>query len=225
MSNAVFPPITPDIYGPIIAAADVRKAVADTIKLWADPYIAVLAARTGAGLVPFATYEATYDRRNLPPDSAASCWVVAPGTRKLERQGDGTYIATWVVETQIVMYGTDWAMTSDYAAWYNAAVRALLVQHGSLGLVTGLLKGPLADAESIATTWRRERYTPVEAERASSIIVAQSQYDVVVDGVVDTSAGPKKLPAPAAGTQGNLPVTDVIITVTKTGVDGMPPYV
>lgn len=221
-TNCIFPEIQPDIFGPIISAADVRDAVNATIDLWGPTYVAVMAQRTGLSLQDFVSYSALYKIRGLPADQSPSYWVtMEPGSKRLQRKGS-YWTAVWRAEVQVVIYGTDWDATEDLGWAYGTAVRALLLQHGGLGLPQGLVTGPLASAANINTDWVQEKYQRAQDERRRTVGVHQGQYDITVEGVLNWSAGPKvytSSPPPGPGTQGNEPVTAVNITLEKTGED------
>ena len=51
-----FPLPTPDIFGPILSTADVRKAVLSTLQAWIPTYVTAIATRNGLTLLPFEDY-------------------------------------------------------------------------------------------------------------------------------------------------------------------------
>ena len=225
-TNPIWPDITPDIYGPIITADDARGAMKATIDYWAPAYVAVMAERTGLPLVPFVAFEALYTTRALTVNAnEATYWVTAePGSVRLDRRGVD-WFGTWRLECQVVVYGDAWDTTESSAWAYGGAVRSLLLQHPSLGIATGTATGSWASAIDVTTRWVKERYQPVEQQSRRTIGVWQGQFDVTAGNVLDASAGQRVAPVPPAtfappGTQGNPDVTNVNVTITKTGVDG-----
>lgn len=205
MSNVAFPPTSPDIFGPIVTSRDVRQALRDTIRLWATSYIDVMAARSGLDLPPIGHWEAIYEDRAMPADQQVACWVTTVGTDPKHpptRQGDGTYLATWLAQANLVIYGRSWDEAHDRMALYSAAIRAAVAQHGSLG------------GFASATVWLGDATQERERQRTRTVLVGIVLFRITVNGAVNTADGPKTAPAPP-GASGGPTVDQVNITINK----------
>jgi len=199
-----FPPTTPDLFGPIVGADDVRQAVRATLQTWSQTYINELAYRTGRQLKDFRSFAYQYEYRTLTVDQSPACWVTVPGTRgQPERQGSGPIRVHWVSDVSVVVNGGLWAETADLVALYLKAVRTIILQHGSLQ----------GFAES--TMWLSERYAPVGNEAAGRTLgVGVATFEHVVANCVNWQAGPKTVPI-GAGTTPGPTVASVNVTLTK----------
>lgn len=201
-----FPPLEPDIFGPIVGADDVRDAVRNTIRRWSPTYIAAMAARSDKPLVPFDHWDTLYEYRALPSDQGPACWVTCSGVvGDPLRQGSGVTSAVFEADVHIVINGLDWQETSDLTSAYTKTVRALLLQQGGLDGFVGVDGG---------TKWVAEKYQEIAHEARRSLGVGVSRFHITVDGVVNTSAGPKAAPVPAF-TPGGPIVDEVVVGITK----------
>lgn len=170
------------LYGTIITGKHVRAAVEATLKRWMPDYIGEVARRNGkaAGDLPnFRSYSSVLEPDKFTEDQLPSCVIVAPGLfGEPHRRGTGRYEADWSVGVGAVVRGKDRASTFDLTEYYAAAVRAILVQHPSLG---GFAQH---------TDWLGERYDELSTQDLRTIAFAVVQFSVTVEGVVDTSQGP-----------------------------------
>jgi hypothetical protein len=208
-----FPPVTPDIFGPIVSAGEVADAMETTLQTWSATYIAEMAARTGLNqMQPFGSWEAVYEYRALPADLSAACWVLVPTTdprRTPAKQGDGTYRAVFIAQVNLVVFGTDWRSSRDLVYAYAAAVNAAVLQHGSLG---GFASN---------TRWLGGSTKEIDHQRVRTIQAATLGYAVTVENVVDTNTGPASSVPP--GTSSGPTVETVNVQVDDYPVDlGLP---
>ena len=209
MSYVAFPPQTPDIFGPIITGRDVRLALDTTIQSWAPTYLPDLANLSGLTITGFGSWEAQYQNRALPAGEQVACWSTCAGTDPKHpplRQGDGTYSAVWLAQSNLVVYGKDWAEAADLMAVYMAAVRAAAVQHGSLG------------GFATSTRWIGETTKEMEHQATRTVQGGIVLFGILVDGAVNALAGPKTLPSGppvAPGTSAGPTVDEVSVTVEK----------
>lgn len=215
MSYVAFPPSAPDVYDQVLDASDVRRALLATIQLWSPQYIAEIASVKGLTMAQFGSWEAQYDNRALAPDLTVACWTTCTTTdpkRPPHRQGDGTYSAVWIADANLQLYGQDWQQATDLIAAYTAAVRALVLQHGSLG---GFASN---------TRWLGEASKEIEHQRTRTVQVAVITFAVTVEGAVNTLVGPKVPTDPSApGTSGGPTVASTSVTVNAYPPDsGLP---
>lgn len=214
-SYIAFPAESPDVYGQVLSARDVRQALLQTIQTWSADYIAEMASVTGLPMAQFGTWEATYEHRTVAPDLTAACWTTCTTTDPKHpplRQGDGTYSAVWIADANLQIYGQDWAQAADLVAAYTAAVRAAVLQHGSLG------------GFASATRWLGEASKEIEHQALRTVQVAVISFAVTVEGAVNSLAGPKTPTDPATpGASGGPTVDQVDITITDFPADtGLP---
>jgi hypothetical protein len=211
MSYVAFPPDAPDVYGQVLSAYDVRQALLETIQTWSPQYITEIASVKAVTMAPFGLWEAIPENRALPPDLTAACWTTCTTTdpkRPPQRQGDGTYAAVWVADANIVLFGTDWQTTVDLIANYSAAVRALVLQHGSLG------------GFAVTTKWLGEASKELEHQRTRTVQLAVISFAVTVQGAVNTLVGPTTpTPPTPPGTSGGPTVATANVTVKDFALD------
>lgn len=177
----VKPTVSP-VIGRVVSAHDVERAVRATIERWQDTYLGELGrqqARDADALPSIRSWNVTAAFSDFPEAQLPSAIVVAPGTASVTRRGTG-YEASWAVGVAVVVSAATEADTDQLAKLYAAAVRAMIVQHGTLG---GLAE---------ATVWESERFDdvllePPDAER--TIVAAQVAFAVTVADVVDPAAG------------------------------------
>lgn len=172
-------------FGAIISGADVREAVVDTIKLWQATYLAEIerqTARLPASLPLIRSFTAATEFDHWPEDQLPGAVVVAPGLAdQPRRSGDGRLEGTWVVGVAVVTSGQDRTGSITLCELYVAAVRAMLLQHPSLG----------GFAES--TQWVDERYDDL-ADDARTMAAGTLQLLVTVPNILDLKKGPADVP-------------------------------
>lgn len=218
MSAPSFTPPTPDYsaeagyvadtaMGPIVSASHVRDAVERTLQLWIPTYVDEIGRQVGKTLLPFEAWEVQPDYRTMPVDLSPACIVNVPGTTKKipDRHGDGTYRAYWRVEVDVILYGQFWMETADLCGWYQSAVRAALVQHGSLG------------GFATSTLWQGETYGQLEHTASRTLGAGRSLFEVVVDPVVNAYLGPAVPPSDPTQPQPQSPLVETTsVTVKET---------
>ena len=183
--------ISPAI-GAIVTAADVEDAARSTIETWQDTYLGELArqhARDPDALPAIRSWNVSAEFSDFPAAQLPSAIVVAPGTAAVERRASG-YEATWTLGIAVVVSAATEADTDRLAKLYAAAIRAAIVQHGSLGGI----------AES--TQWTGERFDdvapdPADAER--TLVAAQVTFAVTVADVINPALGILEPPDPPIG--------------------------
>lgn len=187
------------VIGRIITARDVEAAMRATLELWQDTYLGELARQQGRdphALPAIRSWNTAAEFSDFPEAQLPSAIVVAPGTASVERRATG-YAAAWAVGVAVVVSAATEADTDLLAKLYAAAVRAAVVQHGSLG---GLAEH---------TAWESERFDdvilePPDAER--TLVAAQVRFVVTVADVTDPAGGLLE-PPPGAGRDELDPVT------------------
>ena len=176
------------IIGPIVLPQHVKDAVAGTIKAFMPTYLAEVERIAGLAprtlLVPKpASYITREDDRleDWPESQLPAVIIMSPGTaEKPAVDGDGEYGVRWAVNVAVIASANTEFATSDLAGYYAGAVRALLVQQGSL---QGFANG---------TTWKGERYGDLPADARRTLATAIQVFEVRVEKVVTRGLGPRK---------------------------------
>jgi hypothetical protein len=160
------------IFGNIVTAHDLEHAVEDTLKEWFPTYLAevILQAEITDLVLPSPrSYEHRVEMSNFPEDQLPQCIIVSPGMASAPMsEGDGAYRAFWKILIGIVNSAKDKESTARNSKLYAAAVRAIVLQHRSLG---GFTTGMVWDGESYEDG-------PVEAERTLAVCTLEFTFEV-----------------------------------------------
>jgi hypothetical protein len=165
--------------GDIVTGSDVQRAMTDTVKMWSPDYLAEVGEQSGRGrgdLPGFRSYVTLVDLSKFSEDQIPTCVVVAPGTNGVERRSGG-YVVEWLCGVGCVVSGQNSENTYELGTLYVAAVRALVVQHKSLG----------GFAEDIS--WTGERYDELDSNEIRTITAGVAQFSVFVSSAVDPALG------------------------------------
>lgn len=171
------------LYGPIVTADDVEAAVKTTLRAWCTTYTEEVARQKGVTLPPINYYGGTeIDLSDV--NTFPALVVVCPGiVGEPVRHGDGSQDATWAVGVGVVVAETVAYKALTLAKLYGAAVRALLVQQGSLGDF------------AVQTTWTDEESASEGFELDRWMASCTLQFEVTVTAVVNRFGGPTTPPA------------------------------
>jgi len=207
-TNPFWDSIEPDLYGPLVATGDVRLAMRDFLTLWLPGYLTELNTRRALDppLQQVQDWTVRPEYRSLPQTESPAIMVTAGQVMNPQREGDGSYRAHFPVRADVVLWGGDWEPTEDLCGLYSLAVVAAVVQHPSLPVTVGQ-HGP-----AHSTRWVGTRYVEVEHSSTRTLGVAQISFDVEMDDVVSTVAGPD-----TPGADPVLPplVETIVVTVNK----------
>lgn len=175
-------PTTSDLYGRVVSTRHVRDAVHATILAWADTYVLEAGRQFELPDLRPIRHFGQFAPGDLP-DKEPGCVIVAPGTVAApERRGDGTFTGIWGVGVGVIVADATVDAAVRRAEPYAAALRALLVQQGSLG---GFAQ---------ETTWVNEEVTPLTYERDRVVATSSLEFEVVVEDVLNRWAGPLTVP-------------------------------
>lgn len=175
--------MTDPIYGPILSPVDVQVAVRTTIKQWVATYLAVVERLNDLDpkKLPHPKSYVLKDDGTLtkrPEDQTPSVVILCPGTAgDPVMDGEGLYRVPWAVSVAAIVSARDQETSSDVAKFYAAAIRALLVQQGSLG------------GFAASTRWRGERNDDLRSEDDRTLAVGVNVFEVLVRDVVQKGAG------------------------------------
>lgn len=181
------PPTSVDhtfVFGPMIAHSDVWRALQATLKLWLPSYLRERERLSGRG---YATLKGPRGWRvytealgNLEGDQFPLCVIVAPGVADPPVQREaGLYTAKFEMGVSILVKARDVSESIDLAAQYGAAVRKVLLDHGSLG---GLASGT-------TIIGARDDEIPTEDER--TLAAAETIVSIRVDQYARGGGGPR----------------------------------
>lgn len=171
------------IFKQIITRQDVELQVIDTLKDWFDTYLAEV-ERQNALDVRQLPRPRSYSRRNeferWPEDQIPAVIVISPGlVEPPVANGSGEFRGYWGVGVAVIAEGQDTDNTRDLVGYYTAAIRALILQRPSLG---GFAMG---------VTWEGEHYDDIsDVEMGRTLASGQVVFQVEVEGIVSTKAGP-----------------------------------
>lgn len=169
-------------YGSIIEGAQVEQAVIDTLRLWFPTYLAEFERRHSfaAGSLPLPrSYTTRNEFDKWEDEQIPAVIVVSPGLNgRPTRQGDGSYLASWIVGVGIVVVGVDPGNSNMLAKLYAACARLIMIQQRSLG---GFARG---------VSWLDESYDDVPSEATRTLVAGQVIFSVEVSEVLDSFRGP-----------------------------------
>jgi hypothetical protein len=190
--------------GPVIAGGDVEAAMEATVRLWSPDYLAEVAEQHGRArgdLAEFRSYVHMVDVSKYSEDQTPTCVIVSPGTSEHPERSKTDYGAWWSVGLGAVVSGQDVQNTYELVGLYIAAMRALVIQHKSLG-------GFASD-----TVWMAERYDEIASDDARTIMAGVAQFDVYVEAVTKAT-GPTKPSADATLPPGEWPTAETVTVST-----------
>lgn len=194
-------------YGRIITGADVETAAEATIKIWQADYLAEVASQSGLtrGVLPqFRSFPRLLDVSKWGEDQTPSCVISAPGTLQSPTVMQRKVNVRWALGIGCIVSAKDMPSTLRLAQLYTAAVRALILQHPSLG----------GFSDGIA--FISERYDELDANDSRSIASGVVQFGVDVLGITDVSQGPSTPSSDATLPSGDWPeVASVGVDVEK----------
>lgn len=195
------------IFKNIITRQDVEIRVRDTIKTWIDSYLAEVERQNGLNVRQLPRPR-SYTRRNeferWPEDQIPAVIVISPGlTAPPVANGSGQFRGYWGVGVAVITEGQDTDNTRDLAGYYTAAIRALILQRPSLG---GFAMG---------VTWEDERYDDIsDVEMGRTLASGQVVFQVEVEDIVSTKAGPVTPDTPPVTPPDDSPTWPVATVVT-----------
>lgn len=170
-------------FGPLVTGTQVEQAALETLQLWTPEYLAWVARQTDrepGSLIQPRSWTISTDTERWPEEQLPSVMLVSTGlTDEPSRDGKGEYTARFALALAVTVSAKDAASTDALCKLYTAALRAILVQHQSLG--------GLADA----VEWVDEQYDVLSDTRNKrQLAMGQVIFRVQVGGVVSGKTGP-----------------------------------
>lgn len=173
-----------DDFGLIISAPIVREAVEAFIKPWVPAYLHEVARQMGRDTVPptIRSWVPATEIESFPSDQLPLGIVLVPGLAETPVKKSTGYNTSWVLNVAVVVNGQDRPGVLALAGLYAAAIRALLIQHPSMG---GL---------AVGYTWLDERYEELSPDGERTMAACQVIGVLHVDRVVQVDRGPLVVP-------------------------------
>jgi hypothetical protein len=204
-------------FGGITPADQIEDAVRGLVVEWAPTYIHELERRSGrpvgslAKLHAYPTANALFKPSGYKgPGFVVISTGLASEPEKYGKSGPpGTfaYRAWWAFNVAVIVSAKDHASTNTNLKAYAAAVRALIVQHPSLGGI----------AED--TLWTDESYDDIDVERTRTFAVAELVFRTLIADAQTITGGPVD-GGPDPGPVGDWPtVTEVDIDINEVPIN------
>jgi hypothetical protein len=193
-----------NVFGTIVTGKMVRTAMRRHVQQWFPTYIAEIARNDGRDPAEMPLFRSFPSALDMPDgkfveDQMPSCVIVAPGLIEDPRRHRGMYLVRWGVSVGAVVSGQDRENTFDLSELYAAAVRALVLQHPSLG------------GFASATDWEGERYDDIPNDMSRTLAAGTVQFAVEVQEALDATGGPDAPltdPIPDPGPRATFTVAD-----------------
>lgn len=159
----------------VISGVDVEQAVEDTLKLRLPYYI------EQDGLAPIKSWMRISEFAKFPEDRVPMIITICPGLAEPpSRQGDGTYIARWLVGVAVVASARDGEGSRQISRRIGSLIRATLLQSPSL-TPKGFARG---------VTWLDESYDQLDPRLRRTLTSAEETFNIEVGGVVNAQELP-----------------------------------
>lgn len=172
-----------EVFGPLVIGTDVEQAALNTLQTWAPEYIPWVARKVGRdpSTLPLPrSWVTSVDTDRWPEEQLPSVMLVSTGlTDEPQRDGRGVYTAHFAIGLAVVVSARDRAETDELAKIYTAALRAILLQHQSLG--------GIADA----VEWVDERYDVLPERNRRQLAAGQVVFRIQVPNVISGKNGPR----------------------------------
>jgi hypothetical protein len=189
--------------GPIFAAPELEDALLALIESWLPTYLTEV--ETAYGLDPLTLarpkfYGTSVEADTHPGEGLPAIIVVSPGTGEVP-EGEAQNITAWYDVT----VATSTMAASEIGArrlgaFYSAAIRAIVMQHGSIGGV----------ADAVRFLGEEFIGSPGNDERSRSRGGALTHFRVRISPILDRQAGPTE-PMPHDGmNMPDLPIAQLI---------------
>jgi hypothetical protein len=200
----------------------IERAALATLQRWTRSYLGLLEAELGypAETLPdihpggwVRRTEIEIGRR--PEDQLPVLSVITGPTLSVERDGEGSYDAMWRLEVALIVTSALEEDTRDMAALYAVAVRKVLTQQP---WIAGTGPDPTVSFP-VTCRWVGNRPDTIDVDQSRTLAGMRCSFEVYVDGVSTTDAGPTSpapLPDPDDGTRPTYPDPPTAETVDIT---------
>jgi hypothetical protein len=191
-------------FGKIVVASQLERSVRELLKEWFPTYLREVERQVGWDREPLAE-PTSYSNRNSfdveAGEEMPKVVVISPGLLEVPShpEGNGDYNSVWQVGVGVAHASRNEEIADDVSKMYGAAVRAIVMQHQSLGRedVTGI-------------SWIDEGYNDLTSleNQLELYKSAEVHFGVYVEGVVNRWVGPP-VPTEEATVLGEV---DTVIT-------------
>jgi hypothetical protein len=178
------------IFGEIVDKTQITGALQALIEKWLPTYLRELETTRGlpAGcLEDIRSWRTAADQSDFPEDSLPAATIVCPGLHRPPTRESGVYVAHWSCAVGIRVSAIDPPATENLVGWYAAAIRALVLQHKSLG---GLAR---------TVEWVDEGYRGIPVDQSRTHGLGRVNFVVQVPGAVNDRMGPPDAPVATSG--------------------------
>jgi hypothetical protein len=170
------------IFGVIKTGGIVEQSMIDTLRDWFPTYLRELELQLDmtAGLLPAPkSYSKADEFEWETGQQLPAAIVISPGLAGHPlMDGERKYRATWTVAVGVIVSADTQEHTNELAKIYAAAVRAIVLQHGSLGEKAG------------GSEWIDEGYDDLPPDANRSMAAATMTFEIEVEDVIDRQGGP-----------------------------------
>jgi hypothetical protein len=172
--------------GPILTGAQLEAAAVTTTQTHLDSYLREMERQVGedlnldgAALPSVRSWTTGNSLDLLPEDQLPAVVCISAGLADAPtRAGGGLYTATWALAFGVVCSANTQEQTNTLAKTYIAAIRALLIQHPTLG---GYAQG---------LDWIDENYDELEIDDHRTLAAATATFNVEITSVTSTYGSP-----------------------------------
>lgn len=193
-------------FGQIIGRAEVVAAVADFGRLWIETYLEPVSEQMGYDSPipnPRSWETSPYPSAVWwPEDQVTRVHVGCPGTESVDRDGDGAYGGAYLVNVWVFCAARDEDSTAKLCDAYTRAIRALFVQHRSVGGFARSLR------------WTGETFGLDDEDDRRTMALGQNSFEVQVADLVNDGMGPSA-PVPPGDEGYPTQITDTEAVVDR----------
>lgn len=192
-------------FGRIVGRAEVTAAIVEFGQLWLPTYLAEVSDQMGyADTIPNPrswTVSPYPQAEWWPEDQTTRVHVGCAGTDALEKDGEGNIGGVFVVNVWVFAAARDEASTARLGDAYTRAIRALFVQHRSIGGFARTLE------------WIGETYGLDDPDERRTTALGQNTFAVQVDQLVSARQGPvDPVPPGEEGWPYEITETEAVVT-------------
>lgn len=185
------------VWGPIVGAPALRRAIRTTLQLWLPGAVAEAARQNGDDptTIPAVRSWRVVSLAQAQEDQLPAVFVTSPGmVGAPRRHGSGLYEATWNATVTVAARDQSHEATADLIGIYTAAVRTVCMQRPSFG------------GFAASTAWAGEEYDAIEAKAGRTLAAGFVDLTVVVLDVLNAFGGPATPPVDPLALPGNWPL-------------------
>lgn len=198
--------------GAFVYPGQIERAALATLQKWMRTHLGLLERQFGYELESLPDpvgwgRKVSVDLGPRPHETTPAVLVAAGPTTNVQRDGDGSYDASWQLQVGVFVASADEEDTRDMAGLYAVAISTCLVQHPW-------------EQRAVSCRWTGNTPNPgADTDHDPTVAGMSVFFDIYTDGVLSTDAGPttpEPLPDPPDGTRPTYPEPPTAETVTIT---------